>query len=516
MESIFHQREMVSMKINMKRKKIISHKSLFLLTMMKTKRFAIRKKRTCVKSLQQQQQSFSSTQAEPEFYLPDECWEHVLTFLINPVKPVKPFRVIKPANPFHVFPFPTDSVHGKIKDKYKRNFESLSLVSKRFLTITNRLIFSMRINHLQFCHLPRFFHRFSNLNSLHLSFDSSHDLDYASIDLALRDRSTLKSLSIFGIDLNDANYITSHYIDFFRSFKALNSLKFQSSQISDYLLSSIAKEGLPFKNFVLQNCTGYSFQGIYSFLSKCSGIKHLGIQGDDFLNNHHIFRLSLLLPDLISVNLSECSKLRESALFALIKNCHSLSEITMERIYMDGFESEENYDILKDFDVNPHFKFLRLANNSFMNNETIILFASVFPNLQLLDLSFCPSIFKKGICQVLSRCYKLRHLNLTYCNDVRGLKMNFVVHQLEGLDLNDTNVDDETLYEISKSCCGLLRLSLDWCEYVTEKGVMRVIENCTQLKEIDLSNCEKVNVDVVVSMLSSRPSFEKFDEILFL
>lgn len=79
----------------MKRKKMMSQKSLFLLAMMKMNTFirssksvAIRKKkRICVKSFQQQQQLFSGTNsiiiAEPEFYLPDDCWNHVFAFLIN-------------------------------------------------------------------------------------------------------------------------------------------------------------------------------------------------------------------------------------------------------------------------------------------------------------------------------------------------------------------------------------------------------------------------------------------------
>ncbi|XP_058767010.1 F-box/LRR-repeat protein 3-like [Vicia villosa] len=461
--------------------------------MTKTKRLSIRKKkRTCVKSLQhQQQQSFSSTNSivivEPdfEFYLPDECWEHVFTFLINPVKPVKQLAIIKPANPFHVFPFPTDPVYGTIKDKYKRNFESLSLVSKHFLALTNRLIFSLKIYYPQLFYLPRFFHRFSNLNSLDLWF-ASHYLD-AGLALTLRDRSSLRSLSISMFELNDAKYVTSHYIDSLLSLKCLNSLKFCCSQISDDLLYSIARQGLPLKTFVLENCTGYSFHGIYDLLSKCRGIRYLGLQGVDFLNNHHVFQLFSLVPDLVSINLSKCSKLTESALFALIKNCHSLGEITMESIYMDESPMEniyiesksvENYDILKNFDVNPQLKFLYLFQSSFINDGTIILFAS-FPNLQHLDLSFCHSLSEKGICQVLNSCCKLRHLKLIYCK-VRGLKLNFVVHQLEVLDLSYTGVDDKTLYEISKSCCGLLKLLLMCCEYVTKKGVKRVVENCKQ------------------------------------
>ncbi|XP_058757965.1 F-box/LRR-repeat protein 3-like [Vicia villosa] len=442
-----------------------------------------KKKRICVKSFQQQQQSFSSTQ--PEFCLPDDCWEHVFSFIINPV-----------AVP---------------EDKNKLYFKSsLSLVSKQFLSITNRLIFSLTIYYPQLCFLPCFFHRFSNLHSLDLWFASSHDLDNnAAIALALRDRPTLKSLSVFGIELKDANYVSSHYIDSFLSLKGLNSLKFRYSKISDDLLYSIAR-GLPLKSFVLENCMGYSYHGIYDLLSNCHGIQHLGLHDVDFLNNHHVSQLSLLLPDLTSINLSRCSKLTESALFALIKNCHSLGEITMESIYTTKGESIKVSDILKDFDANPQLKFLHLCSNSLINDETLILLASVFPNLQFLNLRFCDNISKRGICQVLSTCCKLKHLDLSCSYNMRGLKMNFVVHQLEVLDLSYSNVNDKTLYQISKSCCGLLQLVLIMCDYVTEKGVMRVVENCTQLKKICLKWCRKVNVDVVVSMLPSRPSLHVF------
>ncbi|XP_050915214.1 F-box/LRR-repeat protein 4-like [Lathyrus oleraceus] len=436
----------------------------------------MKNKRTCLKSMKKKKNNRTCIKSsEPDFYLPDDCWEHVFSFIINPVDGTQ-------------------------------DFKSLSLVSKQFLSITNRLIFSMKIDHLHRCYLSRFFHRFSNLNSLDLSF-GYRDLD-AAIALALRDRPSLKSLSISRIDLTHANYINSYYIDSFVSLKGLTSLKFIWSDIPDNLLYSIAREGLRLKTFVLEDCYGYSYHGIYDLLSKCHGIQYLGLHGVDFLTNHQFSQLSLLIPDLISINLNHCFKLTESALFALIKNCHSLAEITMERIYIE----RENYDTSKDFDVNPQLKFLNLANNSLINDDIILLFASIFPNLRFLDLSYCYDISEKSICQVLSKCCKVRYLNLTNCNEVRRLKMNFVVHQLEVLNLSGTRVNDKTLYEISKSCCGLLKLLLRHCKYVTEKGVMRVVEKCKQLKEIYLRGCDKVNVDAMkISMLSSNPSLEKDD-----
>jgi F-box/leucine-rich repeat protein 2/20 len=64
--------------------------------------------------------------------------------------------------------------------------------------------------------------------------------------------------------------------------------------------------------------------------------------------------------------------------------------------------------------------------------------------------------------------------------------MNFVVPNLEVLNLSCTYVEDETLYLISKNCCGLFELLLAHCYDVTETGLKHVIENCKQLREINV------------------------------
>jgi len=38
------------------------------------------------------------------------------------------------------------------------------------------------------------------------------------------------------------------------------------------------------------------------------------------------------------------------------------------------------------------------------------MFASIFPNLQLLYLRYCYDISEVGICQVLKRCCQIRHI----------------------------------------------------------------------------------------------------------
>ncbi|AES87319.2 RNI superfamily protein [Medicago truncatula] len=149
-----------------------------------------------------------------------------------------------------------------------------------------------------------------------------------------------------------------------------------------------------------------------------------------------------------------------------------------------------------------------LQINRWLTDKNVKKFASVFPNLQRLDLSHCFDISEKGITQILRSCCEIRDLNLAYIPKMRLSRMNFEVPKLEVLNLSHTRVDDIALYAISKSCCGLLELLLENCEMITDEGVKHVLENCTQLKVINLRNCDKVLADVA-SMILSRPSLIK-------
>ncbi|XP_057442734.1 uncharacterized protein LOC130734376 [Lotus japonicus] len=69
-------------------------------------------------------------------YLPEECWEYIFTLLNQP---------------------------------QQQYLEPVSLVSKQFLSITNRLQFSLAIHDHPLPLLPHLFHRFPNLTSLDLT-----------------------------------------------------------------------------------------------------------------------------------------------------------------------------------------------------------------------------------------------------------------------------------------------------------------------------------------------------------
>jgi hypothetical protein len=190
-------------------------------------------------------------------------------------------------------------------------------------------------------------------------------------------------------------------------------------------------------------------------------------------------------------------------LSAFTRNCPSLCEIKVQ--HCKGVNNVENFNSLF---VSPQLKSLRFVCDCWLTKETIKVF-TLFPNLVRLDLRRCGGMSEELMCQILRMCCKLRHLNLSHCSKVNVSEMNFKVPKLEVLNLSSTEVFDETLHVLSKSCCGLLQLILEFCCNVTERGVNHVVENCTQLRMINLRNCFNLDGGVAALRLLSRPSLIK-------
>ncbi|KAK2349769.1 F-box/LRR-repeat protein [Trifolium repens] len=270
------------------------------------------------------------------------------------------------------YPYPSGC---KNYTNYVDGVEALSLALIKLQKVN---LSGFPINNQSLCHL------FINCKYLEeVIIFYCHEITSAGLATALRERPTLSYLSFSSYGVHEV--LPTSLV----SLKGLTSLDLRRLIISDELLYSIAREGLPLTRFVLVRCRGHNYAGIICLLSSCQRIQHLVLKYTDFLVDQHVLEFSAFLVDLVSINLSYCRRLTKSALFTLAKNSPSLSKIKMENI-----------------------------------GRKI-----------LLDLESCDHI-SEGICQVLRKCCKIRNLNLTCCSRVKLLGMNFVVPNLEVLNLS--------------------------------------------------------------------------------
>jgi F-box/leucine-rich repeat protein 2/20 len=224
-----------------------------------------------------------------------------------------------------------------------------------------------------------------------------------------------------------------------------------------------------------------------------------------FLDDQRVNQLCAFLGGLVSINVSGCDKLTNSSFFALLTNCHLLAEIRMEYTKIGIGPTPSEVDLV----VYPHVKSLHLAYNSALADKHINIFGLMFPNLQLLDLSYCRHISQQHIAILLKRCTKMRHLEFACFPQAKPFSIDFEISNLEVLNMSHSTIDDEELYGISKILPRLLQLDLGHFYDVTDKGVRLAVENCTHLREINLRHCRKMSTNIVSSVIFSRPSLRK-------
>ncbi|XP_058729674.1 uncharacterized protein LOC131601797 [Vicia villosa] len=413
--------------------------------------------------------------AEAYLYLPDECWECVFKFLNN--------HEVDKDNSYFKFPNITSLA---LKRGFHRNSNAFRGDRNAFLHQISRLplkLTSLDLTSQVFIPadgLRDFSQNITTLTSLNFS-----DMDSIKISDMLLIADCFPSLEELDIGRIAIFHDQNSFID---GIKTLS-----------LALSKLRKINLSTHSYMTDECLFHLFNNC-KFLEEviifdCFNITNVGIvyalcERPKFKSLHFTNRTD------------NCSNLLD-----ILRNCPSLSNIKMKYPYQYMWEeSVDNSNSL--MVVSPQLETLCLAGNTWLSDESIIIFASIFPNLQLLDLSYCNKI-SEGICEVLKRCGKIRHLNLSYCSKVKLFGMNFEAPKLEVLNLSHRRVNNAQLHVISKSCPRLLQLSLENCNYVSNTGVKHVAENCIQLREINLKNCQKVHPKVVDSMIFSRPTLRK-------
>ena len=325
------------------------------------------------------------------------------------------------------------------------------------------------------------------------------------IGFAISNSANLVSVSVNRLDLNSSLFRSSLQTieNSFICARALSAIEFSSMVISDALLCSIAKAHLPLKKLALSHCQNFTLLGISSILHAYQFLSELDLCGAYFLTDQCMKDLSGYLSNVTSIKLAACSKLTNSTFFILTKSCSSLTEIKMERTNL----GEENHVV--DLVKNTRIRSLKLAGNERMSDDSLSKFASVCPNLQLLDVSFCAGITGGGIAEILKSCDDVRHLEVNFCAGVKSFGADSKLSKLGVLKAAGSGICDERLVMVGQTCPWLLHLDLRGCSGVSTKGVKEIVRSCKGLREINIKGCLDVNAKFVARMVFSRPSLRK-------
>ncbi|XP_009106730.1 F-box/LRR-repeat protein 2 [Brassica rapa] len=330
------------------------------------------------------------------------------------------------------------------------------------------------------------------------------DCDFVSsrcIEFVLSNSRFLESLAINGIGWRPRESFSK---DAFLLCRCLSELNLSDSFLSDEFLRLIADAKLPLKKIVLSNCQCLTFDGVLYLLTKYQTLVHLNLEGSSFLSDEMIMELVVFLGRLTFVNFSFCAKLTGVSFFNILERCVSLQCMRMEGTNFGVEDDSKELCVLK-----SRIKSLYISGNHNLRDECLLKISRHCPFVETLAVDHCPAITGDGVLEVLRNSGELTSLDISGCSGIKCVDaLDFELPKLETLRACGTWIDDQALGLISKRCPRLLRLDLKGCLNVTSRGVKEVVQRCTRLREINLSNCE-VDDGIFIWMVCANPSLRK-------
>ncbi|GAU35720.1 hypothetical protein TSUD_258950 [Trifolium subterraneum] len=534
---------------------------------------------------QQQQQLLSETKlstAAASLHLPDDCWESICTFLVHGdndshhyIEPLSlaskqflsianclrsSFTISDPTllfipTLFYRFPNLTSlhitSFHGdlnsllcqisefpfklkslKLSDKFQFPAKGLQDLSKKITTLTSLTC----INISSFCdnHCVLISDCFPLLEELHLQPQTITSRRIRiGVEAMLIALPKLRKINLSGgfERINDDSLL----FHLCKNCEFLEDVAMTSRFLTpDGIASAICQR--PTLTSISFGWVIYQIQDIISshFIdSLCQRIQHLNLQSAHFLNDHHIVTLSSFLADLVSINLSGCRKLTDSALFVLVRKCSSLSDIQMERTRI-GENIVENSNSLLNFGFNPQLKSLYLAqSSSVFKDKSLLMLASILTNLQLLDLCNCNYISEEGsLTSITSACRATMVMTSTRFSDKISFP-NEETHIAQPLQTNppfstdfffipdcfpllkELNLSYPTNFKLDESSINgvkalsltlfkLLKVNLSHNYYIFDQSLFHLFKKCKVLEEAILVYYNCSNADIAFA-LCERP-----------
>ncbi|XP_060203044.1 uncharacterized protein LOC132631483 [Lycium barbarum] len=338
------------------------------------------------------------------------------------------------------------------------DLESVSLVCKQFLALTNSIRFHLSVIHHGT--LSKLIHRFPNLISIDLS-DFHGDLDFILFDLA-NCVSNLRQLDIS----NHHKLPVEGLKELGRKLKGLRVLKCRYlTFIRDSCLYAIA-ESFPFLeeldiSYPRTSCDFAVTDSGMEFLSvNLTNLRKINVSGNKRITDRSLVALSKNCLNLQDIQVEDTSVTLKGVL-SVQRACASLSWISVSKI-QDGLSSS-GFECLAT--CSQALQTLEVSDST-ISDEFLFLLANASLPLHKLSLSWCTNFTLPGISLLLCAYRTLQCLSL--------VDVDFLT--------------DESMNDLSKYLQCLVTIDLSQCLKLTISTFFTLARNCPSLEAVKMDN----------------------------
>ncbi|KAI9737716.1 MAG: hypothetical protein M1818_005720 [Claussenomyces sp. TS43310] len=255
----------------------------------------------------------------------------------------------------------------------------------------------------------------------------------------------------------------------------------------------------------LEGCRNFKRHTLHTLLANNERLAHVNLTGLVAVNNQTCKIIARSCPQLESLNVSWCTHMDAQGIKTVINGCPKLRDLRAGEIR--GFGA---HDVAESIFHAGGLERLVLSGCSDIDDNALqIMVNGIDPQLDILedrpivpprkfrhlDLSRCHLLTERGLKALAHNVPNLQGLQLSGCTELTDAALEGLLAttpRLTHLDLEElSNLTNSLLSEhLAKSPCAgrLEQLSISYCENIGDSGVLPVIKECKNLRNIDMDN----------------------------
>ncbi|GAB4850045.1 hypothetical protein Ancab_029343 [Ancistrocladus abbreviatus] len=432
-----------------------------------------------------------------------------------------------------------------------RFLEPLSLVSKRFLSITNRFKQTLTISDPTALFLPKLFHRFPKLKHVYFRDFSENpssvllQMSQFEYPLESMDLSNQKKLPLEGLEGLPRATLSSIRSLKLRSLSILNDsdLGLIAHLLPNLEVLDLSEPKDDYNVIDVDSCggsLGITDEGIALLASKLSNLRKINLSGNCLVSDKSVMSLSENCGNLEELVVKDCNFITQDGIVAAFRSCMNLRSVcllgtdirapevsesllcaknlcVLDFAYMgvsDGllFAITKASLPLKKFTLfhcqnftfsgilsllrtYQSLEYLALEGVYFLNDRYMIDLAKFLRNANTIKLNFCSKLSDSTFFTLVKNCPSLNSLEMEKTD--LG-KQEFAVNnvnnpQIRVLNLaSNKTLSNECLEKIASTCPNLETLDLSSCLAISRKGIGEIVRNCHGLMQIHMSGCTQI------------------------
>ncbi|KAL2263517.1 hypothetical protein VTK26DRAFT_6418 [Humicola hyalothermophila] len=257
----------------------------------------------------------------------------------------------------------------------------------------------------------------------------------------------------------------------------------ECTQVTDEAVMAFAEHCPNILEIDLEKCTNISNDPVTTMLTRARALRELRVPGCDLIDDSAFLSLppNRQYEHLRILDLSSCPRLTDRAVERIVRVAPRLRNIVLQKCRN---LTDPSVYALSELGKNLHY--LHLGHCGHITDDAVKKLAASCNRLRYIDLGCCTNLTDESVTR-LATLPKLKRIGLVKCHNITDASIIALANANRRPRMRKDAHGNVVAGDFTTSHSSLERVHLSYCNQLTLKGIMRLLNSCPRLTHLSLT-----------------------------